>query len=88
MVEVVVLAGAIEQQMLLPSGSFLIGLRNSSGVEFGFGPNISLSGIGFVFAVGVTAQSQNINFPINLAIAPDPNGFRVSLLTGFNARFK
>jgi hypothetical protein len=86
LVEGVILIGGIEQGLFLPSGSLLIGLRNPNGLEFGFGPNLSLSGVGFVFAGGVTFHSENINFPVNLALVPSSDGLRLSLLFGFNAR--
>ncbi|NOZ47676.1 MAG: hypothetical protein GXO79_12980 [Chlorobi bacterium] len=88
LVEGVVLIGGMEQSKLLPSGSLLVGLRNSQGIEFGFGPNLSLSGIAYVFAFGYTASSKYINFPINFAIVPSKDGVRFSILAGFNARRK
>ncbi len=57
------------------------------------GPNLSLSGIGMVFAVGKNFQSGNLNFPVNIAFVPgkssawgdgDPTGDRISLMLGFN----
>ncbi len=86
LVEGILLVGGVEQNVFLPSASFLIGLRNKNGTEFGVGPNLSLSGAAFVFAGGVTLQSANINFPINLALVPSSKGVRISLLVGFNAR--
>lgn len=88
LVEGVILFGGMEQSKLLPSGSFLVGLRNGTGLEVGFGPNLSLTGVAYVFAVGYTASSRYINFPINLAIVPSKDGIRYSLLVGFNARRK
>ncbi|MBS4014579.1 MAG: hypothetical protein KGZ97_12630 [Bacteroidetes bacterium] len=88
LVELVALLGGMDQGVIFPSASLMIGLRNAQGLEFGFGPNISPSGSALVFAVGVTAQSQNINFPINFAVVPSNKGIRFSLLVGFNARKK
>lgn len=88
LVEGVLLVAGLEQGVFLPSGSLLIGLRNSKGVEFGFGPNVSLSGAAFVFAVGVTLRSHDVNFPINFAVVPSSDGARFSLLFGFNARHR
>lgn len=84
--EWVLLAGGLEQNVFLPSASMLVGIRGSSGAEFGFGPNISLAGAAFAFAAGVTVQSSNINFPINLAVVPSARGTRVSLLVGINTQ--
>ncbi len=86
LVEGVILLGAVEQSKLLPSGTLLFGIRGADGFEFGFGPNLSLSGIAFALALGVNLRSENINFPINIAIVPSSEGVRISLLFGFNAR--
>ena len=93
LVEWVVLAGAMERGMFLPSISSLVGMRTASGFEVVGGPNLSLSGIGMVFTVGKNFQSGNINFPVNIAFVPgkssawgngDPTGARISLMFGFN----
>jgi len=83
--EFVPLIGGLEQGMFLPSLSALIGIRGRTGFEFGLGPNLSLAGAGIVFAVGANFQTQGINFPVNLAVAPSQYGSRVSLLVGFNS---
>jgi len=83
--EIVPLIGGLEQGLFLPSLSALIGIRGRTGFEFGLGPNISLAGAGLVFAVGANFQTQGINFPVNLALAPSQYGSRVSLLIGFNS---
>ena len=88
LVEFIGLIGGLEQGKFLPSASGLIGIRNSRGGEFAFGPNLSLSGAAFVFAFGHTFQTGDLNFPINFAVVPSSNGVRFSLLTGFNARTK
>ncbi len=84
--EFVPLVGGLEQGKFLPSVSGLIGLRTAKGFEFGVGPNVSLGGAGLVMAIGTNFQSQGINFPVNLAVAPSKDGARFSLLFGFNAR--
>jgi hypothetical protein len=86
LVEGIILLGGVEQGAFLPSGSLLIGLRNKHGLEFGFGPNLSLAGAAFVLAAGITFHSDNINFPVNFAVIPSIQGIRLSILTGFNAR--
>ena len=89
LVEVVALAGGMEQGLLLPSISSLIGVRQESGFEFAVGPNISMSGLGMVAAVGHCYQSGSFNIPVNLswvmsndALGPE-SGHRVSLTVGF-----
>jgi hypothetical protein len=88
LVEWVLLVGGLEQNVFLPSVTCLIGLRSATGLEFGFGPNVSLAGASFAFAAGATLKSNDINFPINLAVVPSSRGGRVSLLIGFNKRKK
>lgn len=86
LVEFILLAGGLDQNLFLPSANLLIGIRSPQGLEFGFGPNISLAGAAFVFAGGVTIKSGALNFPINIAVVPSTSGFRTSLLLGFTAQ--
>ena len=69
-VEWVALVGGMEQGLFLPSISSVIGARTADGLEFGVGPNLSLSGIGMVFAVGYNFKSGDLNLPVNLVIMP------------------
>lgn len=85
LVETVLLLGGLEQGVLLPSASLLFGMRNAKGVEFGVGPNVSMSGFALAFSAGVTIKTENANFPINFAIVPSKEGARFSLLFGFTA---
>lgn len=80
------LVGGLEQGRLLPSISWLVGLRTRSGAEFGIGPNLSVAGTGLVLAAGATVQTDQISFPINLAVVPSAGGMRASLMTGFILR--
>jgi len=84
--ECVVLAGGLEQGVVLPSLSWLAGLRTKNGVEFGVGPNVTPVGTALVVAAGTTFRSGALNFPVNLAVVPSKSGVRVSLLAGFNTR--
>lgn len=86
LVEFVGLIGGLEQGLFLPSANMLVGVRSSTGAEFAFGPNISISGAAFVLAVGHTYKSGNLNFPVNFAVVPSSKGVRFSLLFGFNAQ--
>ncbi len=69
-VEWIVLVGGMEKGMFLPSASSIIGARMGNGLEFGVGPNLSLSGIGMVFGVGYNFKSGNLNLPVNLVFMP------------------
>jgi len=84
--EFVVLAGGLEQGVVLPSFNWLVGLRTKKGVEFGVGPNVTPVGTAMVYAAGATIRSGALSFPVNVAVAPSKSGVRVSLLTGFNMR--
>lgn len=84
--EWVFLVGGFEQGLVLPSFSWLVGLRTIKGVEFAVGPNVSPAGAALAAAAGVTFRSGNLNFPVNLAVVPSKSGMRVSLLAGFNSR--
>jgi hypothetical protein len=84
--EWVVLVGGFEQERLLPSLSWLLGMRNSKGVELGAGPNLSLSGTAFVLVTGITITSDEVNFPINFAAVLSKSGPRFSFLLGFNIK--
>ena len=96
-VEWIALVSGMEQGLFLPSISSVIGARTSTGLEFGVGPNISLSGVGMLFAVGHNFKSGSLNIPINLVFMPGKDidsdkfggytynsGTRISLMVGFN----
>lgn len=73
LVEFVPLIGGFEQGMFLPSGSALFGVRTQKGLELACGPNLSLSGLGMVFAAGTSFHIDDIYFPINICIVPSVN---------------
>ena len=84
--EWVVLLGALDQGVALPSVSWLVGLRTREGAEFGIGPNITPAGVALALAAGVTFRSGNLNVPMNVAVVPSKAGTRISVLTGFSMR--
>jgi len=69
-VEWIVLVAGMEKGMFLPSASSIIGARTASGLEFGVGPNLSLSGIGMVFGLGYNFKSGNLNLPVSISVIP------------------
>ena len=69
-VEWIVLVAGMEQGKFLPSATSIIGARTNKGLEFGVGPNLSLSGVGMVFGVGYNFKSGNLNLPVNIAFMP------------------
>jgi hypothetical protein len=84
--EWVVLVGGLEQGVVLPSVSWLVGMRTMKGAEFGIGPNITPVGAALAVAAGVTFRAGGLNVPVNVAVVPSKSGVRVSLLAGFNTR--
>jgi hypothetical protein len=84
--EWVPLISGLEQGVVLPSLNWLVGVRTSTGAEFGIGPNITPLGVGLVIAAGVTVRSGALNIPLNFAIASSKSGSRVTIMTGFNIR--
>ena len=84
--EAVVLVGGLEQGVVLPSLSWLVGVRTSDGFEFGVGPNITPVGVALAAAMGRTFRVGILNVPVNMAVVPSKAGLRVSFLTGFALR--
>ena len=91
--EWIILAGGMEQGYFLPSITSLVGLRRAEGFEFGVGPNLSITGIGFVVASGYNFKVGNVNLPVNISWVPsnksswhndEVTGHRISLTCGFN----
>ena len=72
-VEWIALVGGMEKGMFLPSASSMVGLRNSKGIEFAVGPNLSLGGITMVFGAGYNFKFGKLNVPINIAYVPSMN---------------
>lgn len=83
--EYVILVGGIEQGVAIPSLSWVVGLRGPTGLEIGVGPNISLSGIAYVIAGGITKSYGQLNVPINGSIVLSQGGIRFSVLVGFTS---
>jgi len=84
--EWVVLVGGLDQGVVLPSLTWLVGVRSKEGTEVGIGPNVTPVGVALAFAAGLTLRAGIMNVPMNLAVVPSKAGMRVSFLTGFNMR--
>ena len=80
------LVGGLEQSVVLPSLSWMVGVRTRDGAEFGIGPNITPAGTALVLATGMTFRTGALNVPANIAVVPSRSGTRVSILTGFSIR--
>jgi len=81
-------AAGLEQSILIPSFSLLIGYRDFSGFELGAGPCVSVSGVGVVVAIGWTFSFKGVYVPLDVNwVLPSRNDNSmdtVSLTTGFN----
>jgi hypothetical protein len=84
--EWVALLGGLDQNVVLPSLNWLVGVRTGEGAEFGIGPNLTPLGTGLVLAGGVTLRARAMNVPLNVAVVPSRSGARVSFLAGFSLR--
>ena len=82
--EWILLVGGAERGLFLPSATFLAGVRAPGGFEIGVGPNVSLSGAAYAFAIGMNNEMGDVNLPLNAAVVLGQDGPRVSLLVGFN----
>lgn len=74
LVEWIVLLAGMEKGLILPSVSSLVGIRGESGFEFATGPNLSPTGLSFVFAAGFNYTKGDLNLPINIAFVPNKLG--------------
>ena len=81
--EWVFLVGGLESGVFLPSATWLVGARGRGGNEIGFGPNVSIAGVGLAVAAGVDMNRGGLHVPMNVAAASSKGGIRVSFLTGF-----
>ena len=81
--ELVVAAAGLEQGTVIPSASWVVGLRMPDDYEFGVGPNFSSAGAALVLTAGYTRHSGSLNIPFNLAVVPSRLGPRISFTTGF-----
>ena len=83
--EFVVLVGGFDQGLLIPSLTWLSGIRNINGNEIGFGPNISPTGAAVALAFGITKNYGQLNVPLNIAFVKSKGSVRISILAGFNS---
>ena len=94
----VLLVMGLDQNTIIPVLALMLGFRSHIGLEFGLGPNFSLTetptGVGVsvsvAYAVGWTFTFNDVYIPINIIIDPtSSDGYiRIALLAGFNFNFK
>ena len=93
-VETVPMISGVEYGKVIPNLTLAMGIRFPDGWEFGIGPNVIAIGAGgdteiqtsLVTAVGYTFRYSGVNLPVNLALAQNPEGTRLSLVLGYAIR--
>lgn len=88
LMEWVFLVGGVEQDELNLSLGWLAGYRLASNVEFGVGPNISMTKDGdrttsMLMAAGTTMPFGDLYVPVNVAVAFAKGGPRITTLLGW-----
>jgi hypothetical protein len=89
LMELVLLAGGVEQSELNASAGFMTGYRMVNGLELGVGPNMSWNKdthkitSSMVVAGGSTLPFGDIRVPVNIAVAMARGGPRITALTGW-----
>ena len=82
--DIVLGVAGLDQGLILPSATWLVGMRTQDDFEIGIGPNVSLAGAALALTVGRTFHSGQLNIPFDVAWVSSKIGQRVSLTTGFN----
>lgn len=82
------LVAGVEYGTLIPSASLAMGIRLPSGFEFGMGPNAILTpskvSTALVIAVGYVLDYGGVNIPLNVVLATNPDGNRLSFVFGYS----
>lgn len=82
--EFVLLLGGLDQGVVIPSLTWLVGIRTPGSFELGVGPNATAAGVALAISTGYTFRAGMLNVPLNMALVPSRYGMRASILTGFN----
>ncbi len=82
--EFVLLLGGLDQGVVIPSITWLVGIRTPGSFELGVGPNVTAAGVALAISTGYTFRAGMLNVPLNMALVPSRYGMRASILTGFN----
>lgn len=86
-IEAIPLVGGVEYGTLIPSGTLAMGIRFPNGWEFGMGPNALVTDDGvktaLVIAAGKSINYGGVSIPLNLVLATNPDGNRLSFVFGY-----
>jgi hypothetical protein len=86
-IQFVPLVAGVEYGTLIPSATLAMGIRFPDGYEFGLGPNILVGAANaptaLVLAVGKTINYGGVSIPLNVVLATNPAGSRLSFIFGY-----
>lgn len=86
-VQLVPLLAGVEYGKVLLSTTLGLGIRLPSGIEFGLGPNLSITGKGgspaLMATIGKSLDYSGVSIPINLVWVTNPDGNRISIIFGY-----
>jgi hypothetical protein len=88
-IEGIPLIGGVEYGKVIPSATFAMGVRFPGGNEFGIGPNVTVTSTSgdvtssLVIAIGRSFDYGGVCLPLNLVLATNPKGQRVSMMVGY-----
>jgi len=82
--EFLLMFGGLDQGTVIPSLTWLVGVRTPGQFEFGVGPKLTPAGVSLAISAGQTFRAGSLNIPVNIGVIPSKFGTRASLLTGFN----
>jgi len=95
--EEIFLVGGLDQSLIVPGFTFVLGIRTSPGFEFGVGPNVLFNfaelqkdkpkikefvKTAVVLALGVSVPVGRFSFPIDIAFTPATTGLRFTTIMG------
>ena len=80
------LVSGLEQGVSIPTAGLLIGYRDASGFEIGFGPRVTMTGIGVIVAGGWTFRYKGVFVPVDVSfvLPSQSQPASLALTTGFN----
>ncbi|MDD8019507.1 MAG: hypothetical protein PHP42_14130 [Bacteroidota bacterium] len=87
-IQFVPLVAGVEYGYLVPSASLAMGIRLPSGFEFGMGPNAIVTptkiSTALVVAGGYVLDYGGVLIPLNIALATNQDGNRLSFVFGYS----
>lgn len=90
--------GGVEYATVIPSVSLVLGIRLPTGFEFGLGPNVLFNfgelindnaergspvNTSLIVAIGKSIDFSGVSIPLNLAVAINNDGTRLSFVFGY-----